>query len=85
MKRTQWRIGRIRKLIKGRDSNVRAAEVNVITNDKLSVLKRPITKLYPVEFNEQNEETDDSRNEIKFVSDLDTITFLCFGECSSEL
>ena len=86
LKRSQWRIGRICKLIYSNDGLIRAAEVDVMTNDKVVKLKRPINRLYPVEFtksdtNGQNEphKNDENERAIRIVSDNDTYTFLIFG------
>lgn len=51
--RQQWRLGKVEKLLWGRDNVARAAEV--VTVDKSlnkTLLKRPIQKLYPLEINE---------------------------------
>ena len=80
LKRSEWRIGRIKKLIASRDSTIRAAEVHVVTNEKLCVLKRPVNKLFPIEFNETEEENNEKTEvELKFISDKDTITFFVSG------
>ena len=39
-----WKMGRVTKLIKGRDANVRAANVEYINNDKKVTITRPINK-----------------------------------------
>ena len=44
----QWRLGRINKLIKSRDGNVRAAEVLVGTTGKC--MERTVNRLYPLEY-----------------------------------
>jgi len=83
LKRSRWRIGRVNELITSRDGNVRAAEVCVRANEQLHKLKRPINKLYPVEYTEQPT-TDDDNVKLKFVSDSDVITFFVtsrLGEC----
>ena len=41
-----WKMGRVTKLIKGRDANVRATNVEYINNDKKVTLTRPINKFY---------------------------------------
>ena len=46
--RQQWRLGRINKLIKSRDGNVRAAEVLVGTTGKC--VERTVNRLYPLEY-----------------------------------
>ena len=46
--RQQWRMGKVEKLLRGRDDVVRAAEVVTVDNSLCQVrLKRPIQKLYP--------------------------------------
>ena len=50
------------KLIKGRDTNVRTANVKYINNDKKVTITRPINKFYLVELN--NNETE---GKLKFV------------------
>ena len=80
IKRSEWRIGHVNKLIYSQDGRIRAAKVNVVTGDRFTKLKRPINKLFPIEF-QPKVDTNENRNEITFVSDNDTITFLSFGEC----
>ena len=59
-------MGRVTKLIKGRDANVRAANVEYINNDKKVTITRPINKLYPVELNNNEAEV-----KLKFVDEKD--------------
>ena len=40
--RINWKMGRVTKLIKGRDANVRAANVEYINNEKKVTITRPI-------------------------------------------
>ena len=48
--RQQWKIGKVEKLLRGRDKEVRAAEVKTLDSSLRKVrLKRPIQKLYPLE------------------------------------
>ena len=49
--RSQWRLGRVTKLIKGQDGQVRGAELAVVTpNQERSVfVRRPVQKLIPLE------------------------------------
>ena len=53
MKRCDWRIEKIIELIKSKGGKIRSAKVDVISKDKIMTLKRPITKLFPVEFSNQ--------------------------------
>ena len=64
--RINWKIGRVTKLIKGRDANVRAANVEYINNDKKVIITRPINKFYPVELNNNEAEV-----KLKFVDEKD--------------
>ena len=53
----QWRMGKVEKLLRGRDDVVRAAEVVTVDNSLRQVrLKRPIQKLYPLEVNTRDED-----------------------------
>ena len=47
--RTMWRLGRVCELIVGSDGQTRGATLEVSTNGKLSTLRRPISRLYPLE------------------------------------
>ena len=53
LKHCDWRIEKIVDLIKSKDGKIRSAKVDVISKDKIMTLKRPINKLFPVEFNNQ--------------------------------
>ncbi|KAL9975369.1 hypothetical protein ACROYT_G012524 [Oculina patagonica] len=56
--RQQWRLGKVEKLLRGRDNVARAAEVVTVDNSlNKTLLKRPIQKLYPLEVNELDEVT----------------------------
>ena len=59
-------MGMVTKLIKGRDVNVRAANVEDINNNKKVTITRPINKLYPVELNNNEAEV-----KLKFVDEKD--------------
>ena len=63
-------MGMVTKLIKGRDVNVRAANVEDINNDKKVTITRPINKLYPVELNNNKAEV-----KLKFVDEKDNFKF----------
>ena len=52
-KMNKWRLGKIEKLIAGKDSITRRAEVKVAEhNEKPTVIMRPLQKLFPLEMNE---------------------------------
>ena len=78
LKRSRWRMGRIKNLIVSRDGKIRAAEVNVISNGALSTLTRPINKLYPVEIHVNNEVYKDVNinNDYKNIEDGVQFTFV---------
>ena len=59
-------MGRVTRLIKGRDANVRVANVEYINNGKKVTITRPINKLYPVELNNNEAEV-----KLKFVDEKD--------------
>ena len=66
LKRSDWRIGRVTDVIKGRDGKVRTAEV--ITKDKGTKLRRPVSRLYPIVT------TDDELPTLKFVDEKNVPT-----------
>ena len=48
--RSQWRSGKVEKLIEGNDARVRSAEVRIAHKGKKSTFfKRPVQRLYPLE------------------------------------
>ena len=49
--RTYWRLGKVEKLIKGCDEQIRAAVVRVASRSGTTTLKRPVQLLYPLETN----------------------------------
>ena len=50
IKRNYRKLGKITKLIKGRDEKVRAATVKIYNNNSTHhIINRPICKLYPLE------------------------------------
>ena len=54
-KRNKWRLGKIEKLIAGKESITRRAEVKVEEhNEKPTVMMRPLQKLFPLEMNEND-------------------------------
>ena len=44
----------ISELIISNDKSVRAAKVDVTSNDRMTTLKKPINKLFPAEFSNQH-------------------------------
>ena len=62
LKRSQWRIGQIQKLTTSKDGNIRTAEI--ITKDKKTLMRRPISKLYPIAINEEPVDTDKTANTV---------------------
>ncbi|XP_066910124.1 uncharacterized protein [Clytia hemisphaerica] len=83
VKRQNWKLGKITKLIRSTDGKVRACELSVITNGKLMNYKRPVNKLYPFEYSRKNEETDEKVT-IKFVDEKDTLTFVAVAGVSEK-
>ena len=50
MSRGFWRLGKVETIIQSKDKNVRGATIKVVSpNGKLTVINRPLSKLYPVE------------------------------------
>ena len=50
IKRSDWKSGKITRLIKGHDQRVRAATVKIYNNNSIhQFINRPICKLYPAE------------------------------------
>ena len=46
-----WKLGRVEELLKGNDGHVRGAVVRVASKEtNFTVLRRPVQRLYPVEF-----------------------------------
>ena len=53
--RTQWRIGRVLQLVKGRDGQVRGARLKVLSKaGKQSSVHRPVQRLIPFEIQENS-------------------------------
>ena len=74
--RQGWRMGRVERLLQGKDGQIRSAVVRVHQGGQKSTLfRRPLRKLYPVELNENEEEDvynaemNDVEPEITFVPD----------------
>ena len=50
MPRGFWRLGKVETIIQSKDKNVQGATIKVVSpNGKLTVINRPLSKLYPVE------------------------------------
>ncbi len=49
VKRSMWKLGKVEKLIKGKDGEVRGATVRQCSKGRTEYLNRPIQKLYQVE------------------------------------
>jgi len=72
-------LGKVEKLLRGRDKVARAAEVVTVDNSLLkTLLKHPIQKLYPLEINVTGEDAtsakavqQDGRWNIQMVRDED--------------
>ena len=58
--RTYWRLGKVEKLIKGCDEQIRAAVVRVASRSGTNTLKRPVQLLYPLEKNHADHEETES-------------------------
>ena len=71
LKRQQWRIGKVTRTIISADGKIRACELKVNTG----FLKRPVNKLYPFEY----KRVDSEKDQLIFVDDKDTLTFLAVG------
>ena len=55
--RSQWKLGKVSKLLTAKDGQTRGVEVQVVdTKGKLMTLKRAIELLYPLEIREEKEE-----------------------------
>ena len=48
--RSNWRLGQIERIIRGKDGHIRGASLRVITREgRHSVIERPLQKLFPLE------------------------------------
>ena len=53
-----WRLGRIKELLPGADGNVRSAVVRIVSKGgNPTLVNRPVQRLYPLEFNDQEAAT----------------------------
>ena len=56
--RQQWKMGRVEKLLVGKDNVARAAELVTVDNSLRKIrMKRPVQKLYPLEVDTSVEDT----------------------------
>ena len=70
--RQSWRMGRVERLLRGKDGKIRSAVVRVHQiGQKSTSFRRPLRKLYPVELNEEEDviNASDVEPEIAFVPD----------------
>ena len=58
--RTYWRLGKVERLIKGHDEQIRAAVVPVASRSGTTTLKGPVQLLYPLELNHADHEKKES-------------------------
>jgi hypothetical protein len=66
--RTQWRMGRILRLVKGPDGQVRGAQLKVLSKaGKQTTVFRPLQKLIPFEIGENRSDDEDTANEGQLV------------------
>ena len=62
--RTEWRMGKVIELVKGRDDQVRGAKLKFLSKTgKQKVLFRPLQKLIPFEISENRESEDQGESE----------------------
>ena len=72
-KRNRWKLGKVVKLICGADNIPRAAMLRICSDDKAVYIKRPITKLYPLEVNAKVDVSDSEKAVIPdIISDDET-------------
>jgi hypothetical protein len=54
--RTQWRMGKVLELVKGRDGQIRGAKLKVLSKTgKQTAVFRPLQRLIPFEINENHD------------------------------
>ena len=56
MSRSRWKLGRVDRLIEGKDGVVRGAVLKVVTNDRVYTVERPLQKLCLLELYAEEEE-----------------------------
>ena len=67
MPRLRWKLGTVKDLIQGRDNLVRAAVVQIASEDRRTEIKRPVQKLYPDDVQMTN--SDLTQPNITFIPD----------------
>ena len=67
LKRMDWRLGKIGKLLCSEKGEVQSAEIIIIKNGRKLKLQRAVNKLYPFECS-----TGKDKMKLKFVKDNDT-------------
>ena len=55
-KRLDWKVGQVTELICNKDNHVRAAKVNIVSNESIISLNRPVNKLFPFEVADEKKE-----------------------------
>ena len=55
VKRNNWKLGRVEKLIEGRDGVVRGAELKTTQKGAIGRICRPLQKLHPLELGNKDE------------------------------
>ena len=55
-KRSDRKVGRVTEFIYSKENQVRAAEVNIFSNNRIISLNRPVNKLFPFEVADEKEE-----------------------------
>ena len=53
VKRRNWKLGRVERLIQGRDGVIRGAELKTAEDGYIGRISRPLQKLYPLEVSER--------------------------------
>ena len=62
MKRSNWKMGKVVGLIRGKDGKVRGAKLKLITKGKAVFVNRALQKLYPLEVQCVPRECDNKTN-----------------------
>ena len=60
--RQKWKLGTVQELIFGRDDLVCAAVVRLVSKGKVTEMKRPVQKLYPVEVFNEHADSDNKKD-----------------------
>ena len=64
--RNLWRLGKIQKLIRGKDGHVRASVVKVFGEGKqATTIQRPVQRLYPVELSDDSEHHEENKDRLR--------------------